>query len=62
MSTITGQAQLIYMNTKHKKTRSEVNNKPKNDFISDGGLKEKERKYYNLTTFNKTNSLPKSIN
>jgi hypothetical protein len=55
----TCQAQVIFLNTKHKKTRSEINEKPKNDFISDGGLREKTLKYYNSSVFNKS-SLPKS--
>jgi hypothetical protein len=28
----------------------------KNDFITDGGMKEREKKYYNSTTFNKAPS------
>jgi hypothetical protein len=51
-----GEAQVLFVKEKHKKTRSETkfNETYKNDFISDGGLKEKSMKYYNSTTFNKT--------
>lgn len=58
-----GEAQVLFMNTKHKKNRSEDKSAlldKKNDFISDGGLKERSMKYYNSTTFNKTNMPPKS--
>ncbi len=44
------------MNTQHKKTRSGdrfSKDAIKNDFISDGGMMERSKKYYNSTTFNK---------
>jgi hypothetical protein len=51
-----GEAQVLFVKDKHKKTRSDVRvtDGYKNDFISDGGLKERSMKYYNSTTFNKT--------
>lgn len=57
-----GEAQVLFVKEKHKKTRSETkfNENYKNDFISDGGLKERSMKYYNSTTFNKTTVSTKS--
>lgn len=59
VTTNSGAAQVLFINTKHKKTKSEgktvQNEILTNNYISDGGLKQKNMKYYNSTTFNKSN-------
>jgi hypothetical protein len=54
--------QVLYLNTKHKKTKSEGKFQKHeiltNNYITDGGVKEKKMKYYNSTTYNKSNYAP----
>jgi hypothetical protein len=62
VTTHSGAAQVLFINPKHKKTKSEgktaQNEILTNNYVSDGGLKERNMKYYNSTTFNKSNYAP----
>jgi hypothetical protein len=53
--TLGGTGAQVLFKLENKKSKSEVKDEIReNKFITDGGLKERQMKYYNSTVFNKT--------